>query len=213
MVGAVVFAFLSQPALHVTSKQVREQKPAYTILVKYPEISGVPDFNSAVLKVVDPMIDRFKTGLQKAPSANGPAAKAYLNGSYTATALKSGIVSVLLEWDEYDPPAAHPAGGMASINYDGRTRRVLQLSDLFQPGTDYVSRLSQLAIDSLKRRPNANEALIRQGAGPVGDNFKVFTLSGTALVLHFPTYQVGTRVDGPQRVEIPLATIRPLLRK
>ena len=211
--SAIVFGFLSHPALHLARKEIREAKPAFSILIDYPDIPGAADFNRAVHKIVDPLVDRFKGDLAKPPLPGAPASKAYLNGSYTAAALKSGVVSVLLEWEEYTPGAAHPTGGMASINYDGRNNRVLALSDLFQPGSDYVSRLSQLASDSLKRRPNANGALVRQGAGPLETNFKVFTLTDGTLVLHFPTYQVGTRVDGPEKVDIPLDSLHSLLRK
>jgi hypothetical protein len=54
---------------------------------------------------------------------------------------------------------------------------------------------------------------VLRGAGPVESNFKVFTLTDTTLVLHFPTYQVAPGVAGPQQVVIPLETLAPLLQK
>ena len=147
------------------------------------------------------------------PKPEVPDYQGYLQGSYTAATLKTGIVSVLLTWEEYVPHAAHPGGFMASINYDTQTGRVLALSDLFRPGVNYLSRLSETAIARLEREEYADPSAVRRGAGPVESNFKVFTLTDTALVLHFPTYQVAAGAAGPQTVAVPLDTIAPLLRK
>ena len=87
---------------------------------------------------------------------------------------------------------------MASINYDTRTGRVLPLSALFRPGSNYLARLSQLAIASLEQDEFAERSAIRHVAGAVESNFKVFTLTDTTLILHFPTYQVAAGAAGPR---------------
>jgi len=103
---------------------------------------------------------------------------------------------------------------MASSNYDRRARRVLALSDLFRPGVDYVKQLSDIAIASLQDQELSSDPdWIRRGAGPVESNFKVFTLTETDLVLHFPKYQVTAGAQGPQRVEIPLKDFAGLFRQ
>jgi hypothetical protein len=76
-----------------------------------------------------------------------------------------------------------------------------------------VSRLSQLAIAYLDEDQYAEHSAIRQGAGPVESNFKVFTLTDTDLILHFPNYQVAAGVAGEQTAVIPLDQLTPLLRK
>ena len=102
---------------------------------------------------------------------------------------------------------------MASVNYDSRNCRVLTLSDLFRPGANYVSRISQLAIAILDQNESADPGAIRHGAGPLESNFKVFTLTDTSLVLHFPMFQVAAGAAGTQTVVIPLDKHTPLLRK
>ena len=42
---------------------------------------------------------------------------------------------------------------------------------------------------------------------------KVFTLTDTNLVLHFPTYRVAAGAPGPLEVAIPLDTPARILRK
>jgi hypothetical protein len=206
LTAAVLLAFSPQSVPQVRKREIRE----YGIHISYPEIANAGEFDVAVHQILDPVIAAFRKGM---PRPDTPDYQGYLNGSYTAAILKTGIVSALLTWDEYVPGAAHPGGFMASINYDTRTGRVLALSDLFRSGVNYVSRLSETAIAALERQEYADPSAVRRGAGPVESNFKVFTLTDTALVLHFPTYQVAAGAAGPQTVVIPLDTVAPLLRK
>jgi hypothetical protein len=145
-------------------------------------------------------------------AGDGPS-DGYLNGSYTAALLKNGIVSVLIDYSEYTPGAAHPWGVMASINYDSRICRVLTLASLFRPGVKYVSQLSQLAIAYLDQNEFADRGAIRHGASPIESNFRVFTLTDTDLVLQFPMYQVAAGAAGEQTAIIPLEKLASLLRK
>ena len=182
----------------------------YGIRFEYPEIANAKSFNAAVHQIVDPLVRTFGSE----PSQPGNAIEqAYLTGHYTASILKNGVVSVLLEWTQYFPMAAHPSGLMASVNYDSRSRRVLILSDIFRPGVNYLARLSEMAIASLSQQEFAVVEAVREGAGPVESNFRVFTLTDDTLVLHFQTYQVAAGAAGPQEVVIPLNSLTSLLRR
>jgi hypothetical protein len=210
---AVFLACLPQTVLQVQQGEMHEQGIHYSIDVKYPEIEKADQFNAAVRQAVGSLTESFrKGGMPEISAADGPT-DGYLDGSYNAAILKNGIISVLLDYSEYTPGAVHPWGVMASINYDSRTCRVLALSDLFRPGVNYRSRISQLAIATLDQNEFADHHAIRHGAGPLESNFKVFTLTDTALVLHFPMYQVAAGAAGAQSVVIPLDKLAPLLRK
>jgi hypothetical protein len=136
-----------------------------------------------------------------------------MNGNYTTNTLKNGVFTVLIDWSDYYPGAAHPGGGSASINYDTARHHVLGLSDLFRPGADYVHELSRLATIDLAGSEHTDDYAIRHGAGPIESNFRVFTLTETDLVLHFQTYQVAAGAQGPVDVAIPLTKLRSILRK
>lgn len=176
-------------------------------------MDGADDFNAIVLQHVTKMADKFRKVSPKTASTEYPNYGAYLNGTYTAQALKNGVITVLFNYDEYMPSAVHPWGVMKSINYDTRQHRVLALSDLFQPKSGYVERLSRISIDSLNQDVNAYEEAIRQGAAPVAKNFEVFTLTETELVLHFQQYQVAPGVVPSEEVVILLTDLAPLLKK
>ena len=162
------------------------------ITIRYPQVQDDDSFNAAVRQTVTDSADEFRKGLVEDDSSKGVA---YLNGKYSANVVNNNsVISVLFEYDEYVPLAAHPWGVMVSLNYDARTHRVLALSDLFRPGSNYVSRLSKTAIASLEQRDHPEKAAIRDGAGPKASNFKVFTLTDSELILHFQQNQVAPSV-------------------
>jgi hypothetical protein len=102
---------------------------------------------------------------------------------------------------------------MASANYDTNTHRIISLSDLFRTGSPYLSKLSEISIRKLESSEYADSFTIRKGAGPHMRNFSVFTLTNTALVLHFQQYQVAAGAVGDLEVSIPFEELTPLLRQ
>jgi hypothetical protein len=202
-----------QAAIQIQNREIHEQTKEYRIGITYPEIAGATNFNQAIHGILDTLVQPFRSEKRSPPYFE----KSNLEGHYTAVTVESGpeagILSVLLNWSLSSSGAAHPGGGMASVNYDPGLRRVLRLSDLFRPGVHYIARISTLAIAQLNRQEFADPFSVSRGAGPVESNFKVFTLTRDDLVLHFPTYQVAAGAAGPQTVVIPLTTLASLLRK
>ena len=206
----------AQPNLQIQTREIHRPGKFFGIFFKYPEIPGANAFNSAVLGIINPVIQHVQNEMSEMSTPSGQipnGAGGYINGNYTATVLKNGVVTVLIDWSEYYPGAAHPGGNSASVNYDSRAGRVLALADFFRPGVDYVSELSRLAIADLDKNEFADHYAIRHGAGPAGANFRVFTVTESDLVLHFQTYQVAAGAMGPVDVAIPLTELRPILRK
>lgn len=210
-IATVVLGFAQNPVPPIQTREINERHQTWAISIKYPYIAGSESFNVAVKKIVHPLMKAFSGEIP--PMQNAPNYPGYVNGKYSYVVVKDGIVSLLVEWDEYYPGAAHPSGGSASINYDTTTSRVLSLSDFFRPGSDYVAKLSKLATIELAGTEHTDDYAIQHGAGPVEANFKVFTLTDTDLVLHFQPYQVGPGAMGAVDVTIPLTKLTPILRR
>lgn len=208
-----VAASYSNSGARLQQRELSQHDDWWSIDIKYPIIEGDNTFNAAVHQHVTAAADGFRKGLPRTASKGYPDYGAYLHGKYTAEILKSGVISVLFDYDEYTPGAVHPWSVMASINYDTRSGRLLALSDLFRPGCNYVSRLSEISIHELGQHEYAEETAIRHGAGPVEKNFQVFTLTDTDLVLHFQQYQVAPGAMPSEQVSIPLTKLAHLLRK
>jgi Deacetylase PdaC/Protein of unknown function (DUF3298) len=210
---ACVAATYSNPAVRLQERELIQHDDWWSIDIKYPIIEGANTFNTAVRQHINATADGFRKGLPRTASKGYPDYGAYLKGKYEAKILRNGVISVLFDYDEYAPGAAHPWGVIASINYDTRSGRLLAISDLFRPGCNYVSRLSEISIHELEQHEYAEEAAIRRGAGPVEKNFGVFTLTDTELVLHFQQYQVAAGAVPSEHVSIPLTKLAHLLRK
>ena len=210
IVSCVVVCYSSTT---LQERELKQHDDWWSIEIKYPIIEGDSTFDAAILHHVRTMATDFRKGLPTTASKGYPDYGAYLKGKYTAKILKNGIVSVLFDYDVYTPGAAHPWGTMASMNYDRRSARFLNLSDLFRPGSNYLSRLSEMSIRELQQRQYAEKTAIRHGAGPVEKNFEVFTLTDSELVLHFQQYQVAAGAVPSEQVSIPLQKLAPMLRK
>jgi hypothetical protein len=203
-----VLAYGSEALPAIQERELNQHNDQWSIDVKYPELAGADAFNLAIHRNLDSMVNDFKRELPETDGNGNSDYGAYLKGTYRAQVLKSGVISVLFDHETYFPGAAHPVGELASINYDSKADRLLALSDLFRPKSGYVSRLSEMAIQSLDKNEYADVHAVRRGAGPVESNFKVFTLTDAELVLHFQTYQVAAGAAGSQQVVIPLASHR-----
>ena len=108
LISAVFLACLPQSLPQIQQREIQEQGSYYAIDVKYPEIENADVFNAAVRHAIGSLTESFKReGMPEVRAADGPV-DGYLNGSYTAAALKNGIVSVLIDYAEYAPGAAHP---------------------------------------------------------------------------------------------------------
>ena len=88
----------------------------------------------------------------------------------------------------------------------------VKLSDLFKPGTRYLSELSDFSRKKLKRNKNLDEHLIIEGTKPIVQNYQTwyFTCRGIAIV--FNTYQVAAYVYGEQIAEIHESVIADQLK-
>lgn len=201
------------PAMHLHELELVQHDSWLSIKLKYPELDGDATFNATVRRSVSDHANGFRKRLREPDWDKTQLMQegAGMNGTYTADTLTNGVISILFEYLEF-APGTHPTHILDSINYDTCNRRVLALADLFQPDSEYATRLSELAVASLLRHRNDAE-WVRRGAGPVADNFRVFTLTDTELILHFQRYQVTSYAEGEQQVAIPLIKLAPILRE
>lgn len=115
-----------------------------------------------------------------------------------------------------DTGGAHPNGFFKTFVFDQRGGLV-QLSDLFGTGSDYLGRLSQAAkaqvLQQLKDRlgVDATNVIFNDGLTPTAENFQNFTVEGDTLHIFFPPYQVAAYAAGAFDVNIPLESLSDIL--
>lgn len=113
---------------------------------------------------------------------------------------------------------AHPNTTFRTFTFDTTTGARIALSDLFTPGSEYLSSLSQISrrelpgiigidVDAAFRKD-----FIELGTEPKVENFSNFFLDNDNLVILFDAYDVAPYVYGPQTLRIPLATLMEEMR-
>jgi hypothetical protein len=124
--------------------------------------------------------------------------------------LNQRYVSIALEVYGFSG-GAHGSTIIKTFNYDVLNKRMIRLSDLYPPQSDYLTVLSEHAISQLRQQQedvNLDDLpdMIADGAGPREENFEAFTFSGDTVTLYFQQYQVGPYVIGIPKVTIPRVT-------
>lgn len=113
-----------------------------------------------------------------------------------------------------DTLGAHPNTFYRTFTFDLTTGEEADITDLFLPRSDYLTRLSAIAQFELAKSLGefADIEYIAQGTVPDTLNFQTFVIDADTLVLLFPPYQVAPYAAGPQSVTIPLSQLADILK-
>jgi hypothetical protein len=119
-----------------------------------------------------------------------------------------------------DTLGAHPNAYYRSFTFDAVSGKELRIADVFESGTylETLSRISrelltpQIAQATQTPESELDTSYLETGTTPDPNNFQVFYLDSTNLVIVFPPYQVGPWVLGTQTVLIPRAELETELK-
>jgi hypothetical protein len=120
-----------------------------------------------------------------------------------------------------DTLGAHPNAYFHTFTFDSTTGASLNIADLFAPGTDYLSVLSEksraLLYPQIAEAENVSVSevdgsMIDAGTTPEAANYANFYLDGADLVIVFTPYQVGPWALGTQEARIPRAELSGILK-
>ncbi|HNV69103.1 MAG TPA: DUF3298 domain-containing protein [Candidatus Ozemobacteraceae bacterium] len=136
--------------------------------------------------------------------------------SYTVDAWSPAVLSVLVtQWDYQG--GAHGNTRFSTINLrraaDG-TLSSLRVADLFQPQSPWAERVAELITRDLQRqKASAMEDNARDFATDLTSNTLTWSLTPSALLIHFAPYEVGCYAEGDFHVAIPWKDLRRVLKK
>jgi hypothetical protein len=196
----------------------------YSVTAYYPKLtnSAAADiWNAYAETIVRSQINDFKTAVSQNDISRLPPSIKSLGNNFNITYAMDGIsnnyASAIFYSETYLIGMAHPAHLLTPLNVDLRTGAIIQLADLFTPGTNYAQTLSDLTTaDILKQIQSGTYGstpdFLSQTGGTAADpaNFQVFGLSPQGLVIHFQDYQVGPGAAGPATVVIPYASLKDI---
>jgi hypothetical protein len=96
-----------------------------------------------------------------------------------------------------------------TLNYDLDHAKVLDLVDVFKPGSKYLETLASYATQELRK---ADRLVFPEGAEPTPDNYHSWNITQDGLRINFDDYQVTPHAVGPQQVVVPYSELKSLIR-
>jgi hypothetical protein len=202
------------PPMVVTHQKLVDGKNLYTINLIYPVLEGSTDplfdlFNQEVEKTVNSIQQEFLDNLKKFPTTPDPnLPPSFLGSDYRITNGNAGLLSVLFTVNYYVSGAAHPNQYALTLNLDIAAGKVLNLSDLFKPGADYLKIISDYCIQDLKKQDKLE---FDSGALPKPENYGSWNITKEGLLISFDPYQVASYAMGPQSVTVPYSALKDIL--
>jgi hypothetical protein len=161
--------------LTLVSTESREtlQSPPRSIEITAPMIEGpdeprVTNFNQAIQSIVNDAKSQFQSDVESVGPLPEDSPTSTLIITHAVTLATEDLVSVRLGQEAFVFHWAHPAYTMQVVNYDLSQANVLELADLFQPGSDYLQVISDYAAGELQRRDF--QPLFQEGTVPSRDN-------------------------------------------
>ena len=206
------------------------KKLKYKIDGEYPQLigSGSPNyekFNQTVRGLVTKKVSGFKQEMEPGPDDPPPdesateSAYSDLDISYKIELAKDDLISIRFVVGSYSAGAAHPNSYSEVVNFDLRNGKLLNLSDLFQPGSKYLQTLATYCIAALKgqgkqnrENPLEDDDWIQRGAGPDAENYSSWTIGKKGLGIIFDAYQVASYAEGPQYVLVPYSALKDVIK-
>lgn len=201
---------------------------SYSINISYPKVDFGPDALMGVRGIAEDInncVDTLRQNLisdfmkevkntpKDAPCANNTSG---LNTTFKTIYNNSELFSFSFETSSSPACANHPYNFMSSLNYSTTSIGAFGFEDIFKKDSDYLKFVSDYCIKALKEKAAAdklenNDAQITEGASPKSDNFRVFNVNQTELIIYFNPYKVGPWVWGIQSVSIPLSELKSMV--
>lgn len=211
------------------------------INIEYPQLKNLKitqekQFNQFVKKQVDDQIRDFKKYLTERHEERKFKGKYEINLSYTVDYYSDNFTSVVMNWNGYSG-YLNMDYFPSTINFDLKKGTATELKDIFEPNANYLNKLSELAIATLKRTclscgcgndihagdplPEGEENKGNQGGmfdlteavSAKEKNFYNWSVTAEGLRITFNEYQVAPGCAGIINIIIPFSDLQPILRK
>jgi len=188
--------------------------PEYTITAQTPALTGSNDprvikFNHEMYALVQGLMNEFSVNLKDLP-ADPMLTKSFQDISFKLVSPPGNIYSLKFGIMVYVEGAAHPNTYSRTVTYDLEKGEDVILAQLFLPGVDYLSPISEYCLSQLNASP-IGPALYAEGAQPTLENYRNWNISADGLVVTFDAYQVAAYAAGPQIVTIPYTALAGII--
>jgi hypothetical protein len=197
--------------------QLKDELLRYKVHLVYPQIEGA---DSVPIRKLNEHIERLATNeylwLLSPSKENlryyktGPHSdvfnSVYLD--YEVVLATDSFLSIYFEAYSYGIGAAHAVQYSLVVNYDLDSNRLVKLSDIFKPNSQYLNFISEYCIEQLSRGEYGGEYLGKDELAPVARNFASWNLTHKGIRFNFDECKLFGCAMGEQMVEIPFSALK-----
>ena len=185
------------------------------VYVSWPRIEGPresPKVNGRVRGLVQAEIKSFLEEIIRNIEKSGYACRAFidrcmwLQENYEVMLATDDYFSVRNNRRILFPNLVSDQSEIKTETFDLSTGEVIGIEDLFNPNSDWLTALSEIAITKLKNEQWTDERMFT-GAGPQISNFSRFNLTKGGLLLSFAPFTVGGAGTNDMTITIPYSQL------
>ena len=185
------------------------------VYVSWPRIEGPresPKVNGRVRGLVQAEIKSFLEEIIKNIEKSGYACRAFidrcmwLQENYEVMLATDDYFSVRNNRRILLPNLVSDQSEIKTETYVLSTGEVIGIEDLFNPNSDWLTALSEIAITKLKNEQWTDERMFT-GAGPQISNFSRFNLTKGGLLISFAPFTVGGAGTNDMTITIPYSQL------
>lgn len=206
-------------------KKVSKENEVVSINVTYPTIPGDTDAanqaNMSIAKDLDKRIADFEKEAEESMSADiglPKEIKSTVTGGFSVEEKNARYIAIFMGMEWYLRGAAHPWHTIDTYVYDYDRNKLVSIDEMFRPGVDYMTLLSQYSYQDLLAQSKEgdvgfvfDDAMVREGTKPTAENFSRILPIKDGLMIYFNEYQVAPYAAGPQQVAIPYAKLKDVI--
>ena len=183
--------------------------------VLYPEFlspdAGIQTINTELSNSMKAARDKFIKEAKGYVEKGEVTAGCQQDRSFGIAFYSDSLISLIGEVYEFTG-GAHGNTNFMSSNYaikEGRAS-LLKLSDLFEPGSDYIKAISKYCMDELLVK-RAGWVVNGELTSLSEKDLSVFALSPEGIKFAFAPYAVGSYAEGPYFVTVPFNELRSMI--
>jgi len=207
--------------LKITPKSIEmsDEHRRYKVDVIYPQIENFNDRKLIALnRRIESMVrKRYQWPLGQPTKddlrhyAKWPGVYNSVDVDYDILLASPMLLSLYFETYSYGIGAAHSVEESFTLNYDFKETRWLKLSDVFEPGAEYLKFISEHCLRELSQ--DRNEPLLEPGKlAPKTDSYQKWNLTRKGLRFTFNACEIFSCAAGKKTVEIPFTDLKDLLK-
>lgn len=226
--GFTAYNFFSKPSSEIENSivEITKEDPVktYTIVAKYHVLSSkryknsTNIFNELVKSKVDSVINNFQQNLNSLENTQAYFSQpATLKMHTQLHQLSSKTVSLSINTTEQFSGEASSRSFIHTINYDLQNNKEISLSDIFKPGSSYLSYLTTYTKEEI----NSQLEKLKQAEGsealPVSieekeEQFRNFLLTPTGVIIILEFSDPAYKLPEAFRIDIPYNKLKAVLK-